>query len=317
MNNISEILPGVRTAAIGGHVRPDGDCIGSTLGLYLYMRRNYPEIETDIYLENPKTEFCFLKGFDKILTKTEGPREYDLFITCDVSSRNRIAVAGEYFDTAKKTVCIDHHVSNHGFADVNHVMGDISSASEVLYCLLDRDKIDRDIAEALYTGIAHDTGVFLYSATTPQTMRIAADLMEFGFDFNKLLDVSFYQRSYLQTQVLGRVLTESIMIGDGKCIIGHLKKKEMDFYGIQPADLDGIIAQLNYTSGIEVAVFLYELDTQEYKVSLRSHGEVDVSIIAVRFGGGGHVRAAGFNMNGTFYDIVNNITEQIEMQCPL
>ena len=82
----------------------------------------------------------------------------------------------------KKTACIDHHVSNNGFADVNHVRGEISSASEVLYGLLDSDKIDRSIAVPIYTGMAHDTGVFQYSSTTPETMRIAGELMKTGFD---------------------------------------------------------------------------------------------------------------------------------------
>lgn len=317
LTNISEVLSGVRTAAIGGHVRPDGDSIGTCLALYLYICRNFPEIQTDLYLEDPKSEFCFLKGFDKILTKADKDITYDVFITCDVSSRDRLAVAGDYFDSAKKTVCIDHHVSNTGFADINHIRGGISSASEVLYGILDNSLLDRDIAAALYTGIAHDTGVFHYSSTTPETMRIGAELMEYGFEFSRMMDVSFFQRTYLQTQVLGRVLTESIMLGDGKCIIGSMKKKDMDFYGVRPIDLDGIAAQLNMTAGIEVAVFLYEYETQRFKVSLRSAGNVDVSTIAVYFGGGGHVNAAGFDMNGSYYDIVNNITEQIEIQCPL
>ena len=317
MNNISEILPGVKTAAIGGHVRPDGDCIGSCMALYLYLRKNYPEIRTDIYLENPKKEFDFLKGFDEIRTEEGEMTKYDVFITCDVSSLDRLAVARRHFDNAGLRVCIDHHVSNPGIAEINHIRGGLSSACEVLYSLLDKDKIDKDIACALYTGIAHDTGVFHYDSTTPETMRIAADLMEYGFNFTKQLDQAYFRRTYLQSQVLGRVLAESIMLGDGKCIIGSLRKKDMDFYGIVPVDLDGIAAQLTLTAGIEVAVFLYEFEAQKYKVSLRSRGDVDVSKIAVYFGGGGHVKAAGLDMNGTFYDIINNITEQISMQLPL
>ena len=317
IDNISEVLDGVKTVGIGGHVRPDGDCIGSCLALYLYLRRNYPEIETDIYLEEPRQVFYFLGGFDDIRTEPGEDKQYDLFITCDVSARARIGVAGDHFDRAAKTVCIDHHVSNPGFADVNHIRGGISSASEVLYGVLDKDKIDCGIAEALYTGIAHDTGVFHYSSTTPETMRIAADLMAFGFDFGRILDDTFFKKTYLENQVIGRVLAESIMLGDGKCIVGSLRKKDMDFYQVKPVDLDGVIAQLNLTSGIEVAIFLYEFELLHYKVSLRSSGNVDVSKIAMFFGGGGHERAAGFEMNGTFYDIVNNITEQIEKQCPL
>ena len=317
INNISDVLAGVKTAAIGGHVRPDGDCIGSCVGLYLYLKRNFPEIRTDIYLEEPRPEFGFLKDFGEIRTTDVEAEPYDLFITCDVSSRDRLAVAGRHFDNAKKTLCIDHHVSNTGFAAVNHIRGGISSTCEVLYSLLDPDKLDKYIAESLYMGIVHDTGVFHYSSTTPETMAIAGRLMQFGFDFGRILDETYFQKTYLQQQVMGRILAESIMLGGGKCIVGWLKKKDMDFYEVKPTDLDGIVAQLNQTAGIEIAVFLYELDTQMFKVSLRSHGIVDVSEIAVYFSGGGHVRAAGFEMQGSVYDIINNITEQIEKQMPL
>ena len=317
INNISDVLKGVKTAAIGGHVRPDGDCIGSCVGLYLYLKRNFPEIRTDIYLEEPGPEFSFLKDFSEIRTTAGEAEPYDLFITCDVSSRDRIGVAGEHFDRAVKTVCIDHHISNPGFAAVNHVRGGLSSACEVLYSLMSPEGLDRYIAEALYMGIVHDTGVFHYSSTTPETMAITGELMKYGFDFGRILDETYFQKTYLQQQVMGRVMAESIMIGDGKCIIGWLKKTDMDFYGVKPTDLDGIVAQLNLTAGIEVAVFLYELEPQKFKVSLRSHNIVDVSEIAMYFSGGGHVRAAGFEMNGSVYDIINNITEQIEKQMPL
>ena len=311
MKNISEILENVKTVGIGGHIRPDGDCIGSCMALYLYIREYFPDIEADVYLEQPKPIFDYIDRMDEVKTEAEEEKEYDLFITCDVSALDRLAVAGKYFDTAKKTACIDHHVSNKGFANVNHVRGDVSSACEVLYGLLDADKIDRSIAVPIYTGMAHDTGVFQYSSTTPETMRIAGELMKTGFDFSRIIDESFYQKTYLQNQVMGRVLAESILLLDGKCIIGYLKKKDLDFYGVEGKDLDGIVSQLRLTEGVEVAMFLYELETQNFKVSLRSNGKIDVSKIAVYFGGGGHMRAAGCDLQGSVYDVINNVTGQI------
>lgn len=100
-------------------------------------------------------------------------------------------------------------------------------------------------------------------------MRIAGELMKTGFNFSKIIDESFYQKTYVQNQVMGRVLAESIILLDGKCIIGYLKKKDMDFYGVEGKDLDGIVSQLRLTEGVEVAMFLYELETQSFKVSLR------------------------------------------------
>ncbi len=317
MKNISEVLYDVRTIGIAGHIRPDGDCVGSCMALYLYLKKNYPEIQTDIYMEAPRPVFQYIEGIDEIRTEAEGEKEYDLFITCDVSSKDRIAVAAEYFEKAKNTVCIDHHVSNRGFAQINHVMGEVSSASEVLYGLMDADKIDQSIAVAIYTGIIHDTGVFQYSSTSPETMRIAGELMKTGFDFSKVIDKSFYEKTYLQNQVMGRVLAESIMLQDGKCIVGYLRRKDMIFYGVDGKDLEGIVSQLRLTKGVEVAIFLYEIRTQVFKVSMRSNGNVDVSKIAVYFGGGGHTRAAGCDLQGSMYDVVNNITAEIERQMPM
>lgn len=314
MKNIAEVLDGVKTMAIAGHIRPDGDCVGSCMALYAYIRKWFPEIQADIYLETPKPVFGYLAYMDEVKSEASGEKEYDLFVTCDVSARDRLAVAGEYFEKAKKTVCIDHHVSNLGFANINHILPDGSSSCEVLYGLLDPEKVDREIAQAVYTGIIHDTGVFQYSCTSPETMRIAGELMKTDFDFTELIEKSFYRKTYIQNQVMGRVLAESILLLDGKCIVGYMKKKDMDFYGVDGADLDGIVSQLRLTEGVEAAIFIYEKNTQEFKVSLRSNGEVDVSRIAVFFGGGGHVKAAGCEMSGSMYDVVNNITAELVKQ---
>ena len=311
MENIAEILEGVKTMGIGGHIRPDGDCVGSCMALYLYVKTYYPEIQADVYLDNPKPVFGHIDCMDEIKTELDGDKEYDLFVTCDVSARDRLAIAGPYFDTAKRTACIDHHISNSGFAQVNHIRGEVSSACEVLYGLFDPEKVVRTIAVPIYTGMVHDTGVFQYSSTSPETMRIAGELMKTGFNFSKIIDESFYQKTYVQNQVMGRVLAESILLLDGKCIIGYLKKRDMEFYGVDGKDLDGIVSQLRLTAGVEVAMFIYEVETQSFKVSLRSNGNVDVSKIAVYFGGGGHMRAAGCDLQGSVYDVINNVTDQI------
>ena len=132
--------------------------------------------------------------------------------------------------------------------------------------------------------------------------------------FSKIIDESFYEKTYLQLQVMGRVLAESILLQNGRCVAGYLKKREMDFYSVEGKDLEGIVSQLRLTAGVEVAIFIYEMQTQFFKVSLRSNGKVDVSKIAVFFGGGGHVRAAGCDMQGSMYDVINNLTAEIEKQ---
>lgn len=314
MEKIANELKGINTVAIAGHVRPDGDCVGSCMGLYLYLKENYPDIAADVYLEQPGAQFSFLSCFKEIKTVYETGKVYDLLITLDVSDKNRIGVAEEAYETAKKRVCIDHHISNRGLGDVNEIRPDASSTCEVLYTLLEEEKVSKAVAEAIYTGMVHDTGVFQYSCTSPETMRIAAKLMEKGIPFTKIVEESFYEKTYVQNQILGRCLMESILLMDGKCVIGVVKKKMMDFYHVEPKDLDGIVQQLRIIKGVEVAIFIYEVKPQEFKVSLRSKGKVNVNKVASYFGGGGHVLAAGCTFHASVYDVMNNLLEIIEKQ---
>ena len=318
MNNmklvLEDILRGKRRAALGGHVRPDGDCVGSCLGLYMYLKEQYPEIETDVYLENVPEAFRMISCTDEVKTQAVEDDVYDLFICLDCGDSGRLGFAEKLFENAKKTVCIDHHVSNGAFADWNYIEPDASSTSELVYKLLDREKISRRTAEALYMGIAHDTGVFQYSCTSPETMEIAADLMRKGIDGSEIIDKTYYEKTYVQNQILGRALLESMLILDKRCIVSVVRQKEMKFFQAVPADLEGIVSQLRQTKGVEVAMFLHETAPQQFKVSLRSKGKVDVSRIAGYFGGGGHVRAAGVTMKGSSYDVINNITGQIVLQ---
>ena len=314
MEKIANELKGINTVAIAGHVRPDGDCVGSCMGLYLYLKENYPDIAADVYLEQPGAQFSFLSCFEEIKTVYQTGKVYDLLITLDVSDKNRIGVAEEAYETAKKRVCIDHHISNRGLGDVNEIRPDASSTCEVLYTLLEEEKVSKAVAEAIYTGMVHDTGVFQYSCTSPETMRIAAKLMEKGIPFTKIVEESFYEKTYVQNQILGRCLMESILLMDGKCVIGVVKKKMMDFYHVEPKDLDGIVQQLRIIKGVEVAIFIYEVKPQEFKVSLRSKGKVNVNEVASYFGGGGHVLAAGCTFLWSVYDVMNNLLEIIEKQ---
>ena len=310
---IDDCLAGVKTVGITGHVRPDGDCTGSCLGLYNYIKDNYPQIDVDIYLEQPGAEFNYLTGIDSIKNEPED-KIYDLFFVLDCSSFDRILPFESCFKKASKTMCIDHHISNSGFADECVIKPEASSASEVLYQLLDSSKVSKNAAECVYTGIIHDTGVFKYSCTSRTTMAIAGELMEKGISYTDIIDNSFYTKTYIQNQILGRALLESVMFYDGKCIFSAVSRDIMNFYNITGKDLGGIVEQLRLTEGVEVAIFLYETGDKEYKVSMRSKNTIDVAKIAMKFNGGGHVRAAGFTGKGTVHQIINSISNYIEEQ---
>lgn len=314
MNNIGKHLQGIKTVAIAGHVRPDGDCAGSCLGLYNYIKECFLDIEVDLYLEEISEVFSFLEHSDKIDSFYQKEQEYDLFISLDCGDKERLGNAVKYFEHARKTICIDHHISNSGYADFNYIMSDASSTCEIVYTFLEEDKISKEVAEALYTGIVHDTGVFQYSNTSELTMNIAGKLMAKGIDFSRIIEETFYQKTYVQNQILGKALLESSLLLDGKVIISVLTKADMALFGVTSKDLEGIVSQLRVTKGCECAIFLYEIENNEYKVSLRSSDLVDVSKIASFFGGGGHKKASGCTMSGTIQDVLNNLSLYIERQ---
>ena len=313
MSRLEELLQGAKTVALSGHIRPDGDCVGSVMSVYQYIKKNMPEIEVKVFLETPSSVFDCIKGVEDIDSSMETVEEYDIFIAMDCTA-DRLGNAQRIFDRAKIKINIDHHISNQGCGDINIVVPDASSTCEVVYDLLDSQKLDVEIAKTIYIGMIHDTGVFKYSNTSPKTLQIAADLIAYGFDFPKIIDETFYEKTYVQTLVCAKAVSESVRFMDGKCIFSVVDKPMMQFFGVGPKDLDGVINQLRIVKGVECAIFMYQIGDMEYKVSLRSNGIVNVSAIASFFGGGGHVRAAGCTMRGTIHDVINNLSTQIALQ---
>ena len=311
--NILRECEGAKSIGIGGHVRPDGDCVGACLALYQYLLKCFPDTYMKVFLEKPADIFREMKGYDEIDSTFAEDTVFDVFFCLDCAN-DRLGGAEKYFAGAGKRINIDHHVSNPGCGNVNYVKPMASSTSELIYDLIDKEKLDRDLAETLYIGIIHDTGVFQYSNTSPETMEKAAQLIRFGFPFPKLIEETFYQKTYVQSQIMGRALIQSIRFMDGRCIVSCIDRKTMDFYGVGPTDLDGIVNQLRNIAGIHCAIFMYQTDVLEYKISLRSDETVDVAKVAKFFGGGGHMRAAGCTMRGTFHDCVNNLSLHIEKQ---
>lgn len=313
--NLLEEIGNAKSVAIAGHIRPDGDCISSTLALRGYLKNAKPGIKITVFTQdNPPTIFSYLEGYEE-MNLTYSPKEkYDVFVALDVSSLDRLGDSLWFFENAGKTICVDHHETNPGLADVNEIRPKASSTCEVLFDLFEKEYVDDKVAECLFTGIVHDSGVFQYSNMSRNSFNTVGELVEYNFDGPKIIQDTFYEKTYVQNQILGRALLESILFMDGKCIVSMVDRKMMDFYNVLPKHLEGIVNQLKNTRGVEVAIFMYEMGTQRFKVSMRSNGFVNVAKVATLFGGGGHERAAGVEMNGTYYDIINALSREIEKQ---
>ncbi len=306
-------LTGEKTIAISGHIRPDGDCVCSVMALYRYLKKEVPAARIDVYLEEPPAVFQVLDDVKDIKSEFNTDITYDVFFALDCNEE-RLGDAQPIFARARRRINIDHHISNTGCGNEWVVEPEKSSTAELLYELMDHSLVDEEIAKAIYLGIAHDTGVFRFSNTSPRTMEIASELLKFGFDFSSLIEKTYYEKTYLQSQIMGRAILGSVRFMDNRCIVSMVSRRMMEFYCVGPKDLDGIVNQLQGIKGVDCSIFMYEIGTLEYKVSLRSNGTVDVSKVAVKFGGGGHVRAAGCTMNGTYHDNINNLSQEIEAQ---
>ena len=270
-----------------------------------------------MFLEPIPRIFQFLQGADKILEAKDSEESFDLCIVLDCGDATRLGDAVKFFETAKRTICIDHHVSNQAFADKNKIVADASSASELVYDSMDPAKITKEIAECIYTGMIHDTGVFQYSCTSSHTMEVAGCLMDLGIDYPTIVDKTFYEKTFAQNKILWQALLKSRLYEDAECIASVITQEEMAEFSVLPKHLDGIVSQLRMTKEAEVAIFLYGLEPGAYKVSTRCKGDrVDLSQIAMKYHGGGHKKAAGFTVEGDdpwalIDGIVTDVKEQL------
>ena len=314
----SRMIDEAGSICILGHIGPDGDCVGSALAIRNYIRNRRPSLAEEdvrVFLDEMSPKFEFLPGFSEICHDGEEKRVYDLAIVTDCAEAKRTARFAHLLDSSRKSFMIDHHVTNPGFCDFFVVRPDASSASEVAFDLFEEAYIDRNVALYIYTGLVHDTGVFRYPATSTHTMAIAARCMEFGIDFGSVIDDSFFGMSYEQKKMQGIVLERMERYFDGRLVISYADRESMEPLGLVAKDMDGMIDQLRGIRGVWMAVFLYQMKDRSYTLSMRSNVDaIDVSSIALKFGGGGHRRAAGATLGSDLAASMEMLKKEFEVQ---
>lgn len=316
---IDNCLQNAKTVAIFGHVRPDGDCVGSTLAVFNYIKDNFPQIDVKVFLESFPECYGLMRGADKVLPQYSasvfGDAGCDVAFLLDTPSFERVGANGEEcIKNAKFSCNIDHHISNPlNLCNECVVVPESSSACEVLFDQMDKDKIGVETASCLYFGIVHDTGAFKFSCTGKRTMNVVGELIARGVDFARIVNETYYTRTYKQTLVTGYILQKSELGLDGKVIYSYITNEEMKQFDVTPVDLSNVIDVLREVSGTEVAFFLYPVG-DKFKISLRSNYLVDVNAIARHFGGGGHVRAAGGDTTANPEFVIQQLLLLIEDQ---
>lgn len=312
--NLDKIIEAAETIAISGHISPDGDCIGSSLGLYNYIQTYFPNKSVDVYLEPFAKKFLMLKGADLIKHEIPEGKVYDVYFSMDCGSLDRLGFAVEAYENAKVQACIDHHISNAAEGPTTYVVPTASATCELVYELTCHRETTFHMAQCLYLGMAHDTGVFQFSNTSPRTMEIAGQLLATGIAGHDIIENTYYEKTFVQIKMMALALQKAKLLQGGRCVTTFITLDEMKSLGSNRADTEGIVSQLRYTKGVDVAIFLYEQVKGTYKVSLRSNDHIDASVIAVHFGGGGHKKAAGFSVVGTPEEVLEKVVVEIKKQ---
>ena len=237
----------------------------------------------------------------------------ELFIALDCGDEGRLGAAGEVFQKAAKKINLDHHESNTYFGELNYVAADASSTSEIIFNLL-KDRIPMTAAEAagLYAGLIYDTGGFRHSSTSPETMKIAGELMAYGIPFTDIYNRFFDARSFSELKIMGRALDNAELLFGGDVVCSTITTAEIEALNGSNKELDAIINYLKGVLGAKVACFFYEKTETDVKGSFRGNDGYDVCALAQKFGGGGHVKAAGCTISAPIAEAKAMVLEEVE-----
>jgi phosphoesterase RecJ-like protein len=299
---VRKIIDAIRdseSVCVAGHIRPDGDCIGSQLGLALALRNEGKKVVC--WNEDPVPAKLAFLDTQKLFELPVPGRSFDCVIATDCASFERLGTVRQCISDRKVFINIDHHASNTRYADLNWVSSREPSSGELIYRLLKDAKwpITRPIADCLFTAVSTDTGSFQYPSTTPGTFNVASHLVERGADLARISQEVYESYPLARVNLLRHVYNKFHLTHDKRTAYFWLKKRDYIRTGALPDDSEGLIDHIRAIQGVVVACLFEEVQPGLTRISLRSKSpEVDVNAIAGQFGGGGHPAAAGARIEG-------------------
>lgn len=319
MNNTSmklkQIIDSCNNLLIISHILPDGDNIGSVIAMMHTLKSLNKEVTAVVNGEMPPY-YKFLDGASELVSVFDlEESRYDAVLCLDMSDRGRGGMVWEKIIGQPLIINIDHHVSNDFYGDYNYVLPEASSTAEIVTTLLlDWDiSFTKAMAEALYTGIVTDSGSFTYPSTSPQTMRMAAVLLEQKPNLEAIRENVLENVSFLRKRLLAAVLSHAVLCGNGRLCYAAISNEEITALGAKGPDFENIIDHLIGVTGVEFAVFFREIAPQSVKIGFRGRGKNDVTVVASQFGGGGHKAAAGCSCSGVLEDVVQDVIRAVLM----
>jgi len=299
---ISRILDGIRdchTFCIVGHVRPDGDCIGSQLGLTLALQDQGKQVVCWNEDGVPR-KLAFLDP-DRLIQKPRAGMRFDCVIATDSASFERLGKVGKCIAKRKLFINIDHHTSNTRYADLNWVSPKDPSAGEIIFRLLKaaRWPVTPRIADCLFTAVSTDTGSFQYPSTRPGTYHAAGELVKRGANLAKICDEVYQSYPLSRVRLLRHVYNHFHLTHKDQIAYLWLRKADFARTGADTSESEGLIDHIRDIEPVVIACVFEEIEPALTRISLRSkNGRVNVNEIASQFGGGGHHAAAGARIPG-------------------
>ncbi|PZR72299.1 MAG: bifunctional oligoribonuclease/PAP phosphatase NrnA [Chthoniobacterales bacterium] len=310
---IGGVLRAHQRIAVLGHVRPDGDALGSQLALALSLQQLGKDVT--VWNEDGLLEkYDFLPGGERLTKPPGSPQDFDVAIALDTATQSRLGTAGEAVRSARTWINVDHHPSNPGYGDLVYIDPVSPATGQILFELIQSEKFPMDaaIAENLFVAISTDTGSFQYPKTTARTFEIGAELLRWGVDVGRISQLLYENYPRRRTELLRELLGTMRFEANGKIACFGLSLKVAADLKVKPEDNEGLIDHLRAIHGVIVAVFFEELADGKVRVSMRSKSEdVDVSAICQKFGGGGHKLAAGTRVRGTLAEVEQKILKAI------
>lgn len=280
---------------IAGHVKPDGDCIGASIALGLALKARGKKVS--VYYDGDTARYGAVPEYVPSVTQETAEAVMEggyALILLDLADPARTGSGSFLMEKAVDTLCIDHHVNNGVYARINHIEEGLSSTCEILYHLLKLAEIPitQPMAEVLYMGVAFDTGGFRHSYTTGDTYRMAGELVDLGAPCTQIMNHLYHEKHFKEIKILSAVYRKARLYKEG-FLLACMESRDFLKLGASPDDADNVIGSLAEVAEAEVVVYMKEVEPDVFRVSLRSKEYVDVAAIAGKFGGGGHVRAAG------------------------
>jgi len=306
-------LEGCTTVLISVHRNPDGDALGSQLGLLRALELLGKKAAAHNLDPVPEI-YRFLPGAGRITSGRKVEGTYDAFLVLDADPPRTGLFNGNY--PGRTLINIDHHVTNPREWPLTWLDGSATATGEMVYRLIRQLAVplDRDLALCLYTAIFTDTGSFRYSNTTPESMRIAATLIEAGADPWLVTENVYESFAYSRLRLLGHVLAGLERTADGRCAWVVVTDDLYRTTGTSAEDTDNFVNFVRAAKGVEVAILFRQTGPEQYKVSLRSKGRVDLLELARSWGGGGHRNAAGGVLDGTYAAVRDRVIAAAEQQ---